>query len=85
MYLSAPITWPIAKVLDMLVGEHKMTRFNNAQLKEIIQLHHKESLELVHAEIPEGVTGLDKSQVQVMTGAVDLGTLSIHDIYTPIA
>ena len=39
MYITSPITWPIAKGLDMWLGGHKVTRFNNAQLKEIIHLH----------------------------------------------
>lgn len=35
--------------------------------------------------MPEGVTGLDDTQVNIMAGAVDLGLLSIKDIYTPAA
>ena len=30
MYCTAPISWPIAKLLDFILGEHKLTRFNNA-------------------------------------------------------
>lgn len=30
MYVTAPISWPIAKVLDRLIGEHKASRFNNS-------------------------------------------------------
>lgn len=84
MYITAPITWPIAKGLDLWMGEHKLRRFNNAELKEIIKLHRKKELALVHSEMPEGVTGLDNTQANIMTGAMTIGEVPIFDIYTPI-
>jgi hypothetical protein len=46
MYITAPITWPIAKMLDWWMGEHQVAqRFNKEQLKELIKMHGKEELE----------------------------------------
>ena len=44
MYATAPVSWPIAKVLDMILGEHKLTRFNNSQLRAIVDMHCKSAL-----------------------------------------
>ena len=30
MYLTAPVSWPLAKALDAILGEHKPTRFNQS-------------------------------------------------------
>lgn len=38
-YVSAPISWPLAKTLDYLLGEHKLTRFTNDQLKGLVKMH----------------------------------------------
>jgi metal transporter CNNM len=32
MYITSPITWPIAKALDVWMGEHKAQRFKNQEL-----------------------------------------------------
>lgn len=85
MYVTAPITWPIAKWLDCWLGEHKITRFTNAQLRDILELHRSRALKLCHEELPAGADGLNDTQVDMMTGAMTLGEHSIHDIYTPIA
>ncbi len=34
--------------------------------------------------MPEGVTGMDDDQVKIMLGALELGELSINDVYTPV-
>lgn len=36
MYITSPITWPIAKGLDMWMGEHKVRRFNNTELSTLL-------------------------------------------------
>ena len=51
----------------------------------ILELHHKVSLKKLHGGAPEGVTGLDETQVKIMSSALSLGDLKINDIYTPIS
>jgi metal transporter CNNM len=38
-YITSPISWPIAKSLDAMLGEHKLTRFTNDQLKGLVKMH----------------------------------------------
>ena len=45
MYISSPIAFPIAKVLDLLLGEHTKSRFLNNDLKALIELHTINALE----------------------------------------
>ena len=45
MYISSPISFPIAKVLDVLLGEHSKSRFMNNDLKALIELHTINALE----------------------------------------
>ena len=39
MWITSPVSWPIGQVLDKLLGEHTVDRFNNAELKALIMLH----------------------------------------------
>lgn len=45
MYLSSPISFPIAKLLDFLLGQHSKSRFLNNDLKALIELHTINALE----------------------------------------
>jgi CBS domain containing-hemolysin-like protein len=38
-YITAPVSWPIAKLLDKMLGEHKLTRFSSTQLEALVQMH----------------------------------------------
>lgn len=44
MYITSPITWPIAKALDVWMGEHKAQRFKNQELQELLKLHSEEAI-----------------------------------------
>jgi metal transporter CNNM len=45
MYVSSPISFPIAKLLDLLLGQHTKSRFINNDLKALIELHTINALE----------------------------------------
>ena len=45
MYISSPISFPIAKMLDLLLGQHSKSRFINNDLKALIELHTIQALE----------------------------------------
>ena len=39
MIVLYPITYPLAKVLDKVFGEHNVMRFQKNELKALIELH----------------------------------------------
>lgn len=39
MWITAPVSWPIAKILDIWLGEHLFQRYDNDQLKKLVMLH----------------------------------------------
>jgi len=79
MWLTAPLSWPFAKFLDWMMGEHKVQRFDNDQLKTLILLHSKDALKDVYA-LPSTIEGLDSSLVNMMTGVMSVEKINIQDI-----
>ena len=39
MFSLGIICYPISKILDIILGEHDITRYKNDQLKQLVQLH----------------------------------------------
>ena len=52
------ISWPLAKLLDKIMGEHEIPRFNNSELNHLVKLHSKEALVDASIEDKENI-GLD--------------------------
>lgn len=70
------VAWPIAKLLDKVLGPHHGVIYRRAELKELINLH---SSNLTHG----GDLNIDT--VTIMRGALDLQEKAVRDAMTPIA
>jgi metal transporter CNNM len=57
MYVLGFICYPIALLLDYLLGEHDITRYKNDQLKALVNLHSKNTLEQMNYDM-NGEVGL---------------------------
>lgn len=84
MYVTSPISWPIAKLLDLLLGEHHLQRFDNNQLKKLVLLHSMDALKKVEGHLPEGVDGLSADQAKMIEGAITFQTEVVSSVMSPI-
>jgi len=76
MWLFAPVTWPIAKLLDKMLGEDHGTTYKKAGLKTLVTLH----------KTIGGAPGdrLNEDEVTIISGVLDLKTKSVGSIMTPM-
>eukprot|EP01053_Blabericola_migrator_P008395 Blabericola_migrator_1__8394@NODE_436_length_8493_cov_87_644434_g342_i0_p1_GENE_NODE_436_length_8493_cov_87_644434_g342_i0NODE_436_length_8493_cov_87_644434_g342_i0_p1_ORF_typecomplete_len754_score127_42DUF21/PF01595_20/6_3e38CBS/PF00571_28/5CBS/PF00571_28/0_4_NODE_436_length_8493_cov_87_644434_g342_i036605921 len=95
IFLLYGLAWPIAKVLDVILGHNAQTYYARSHLKALIRLHQKErraGVEDKHhrSEKVEGDTGSEMSsalgadEVIIIEGALDLATKMVSDIMVPI-
>ncbi len=77
MYALFPVAYPIAKLLDTLLGKDHGIVFNRAGLKALISIH--EHLGYSSTE------SLTREEVTVMSSVLDLKHIYISEIMTPIA
>ena len=70
MRATAPVSWPIAKLLDFILGEHKHTRYNHNQLKAIVDMHSNKQLneEEIKHHIAWSELGTEDSKTQLCKG-----------------
>jgi len=79
MYLFAPIAWPIAKLLDHVLGKNDVHTYKKAELKSFLQFHRtgEEPLRDDEISILNGVLELNTKKVEsIMTRMKDVVTLS---------
>lgn len=71
MWITSPISYPIAKLLDKLMGDHEVQRYNNEELRYLILLHTKQALSQMDVEhLPQDVSGLNRVQTNMIEGAL---------------
>jgi metal transporter CNNM len=69
--LLFPIAYPIAKILDWILGSSHETRYRRSQLKELVALH---------AESEHGP--LDDGEVRYLRNILDMQSKTVENVYT---
>lgn len=87
--IAYPIAFPISKGLDYLFGHTAGTLFKRSQLKELINMHSKHSIQTaadVEAELKKlpAEERLTSHEVQLIKNALDLNARLAIEISTPI-
>jgi len=77
MYGLFPIAYPIAKLLDHVLGEDPGVVFNRSGLKALVSLH--EHLNFFPTE------RLNREEVTVITSVLDLNDVAVSSIMTPLS
>ena len=90
MWLLAPISWPLAWVLDKVLGREVGTLYSRAELKHLITLH------VEHPDAGGGGGGgggpgggpsssaLTREDYKVLAGALGIRDRRVRDVMTPI-
>ncbi|KAL2870443.1 putative DUF21 and CBS domain protein (Mam3) [Aspergillus lucknowensis] len=75
MYIMAPVAWPVAKLLDRLLGEDHGTIYKKAGLKTLVTLH---------KTLGEAGEQLNSDEVTIISAVLDLKEKSVGAIMTPM-
>lgn len=75
MYFMSPIAWPVAKLLDRLLGEDHGTIYKKAGLKTLVTLH---------KTLGEAGEQLNSDEVTIISAVLDLKEKSVGSIMTPM-
>ncbi|XP_054013129.1 unextended protein [Hylaeus anthracinus] len=71
MILTFPLSYPISKLLDVLLGEEIGNVYNRERLKELVR-------------VTTGYNDLEKDEVNIIAGALELRKKTVADIMTKI-
>lgn len=77
MYGLFPVAYPIAKLLDRVLGESHGVIFNRAGLKTLILLHERPSY--------TSAERLNQEEVAIISSVLDLNETPISSIMTPVS
>ena len=73
VYLTYPISWPISKILDALLGHEHTHFFNRGQLQAFIELQHLEGT---------GETKLMQDEALIISGALEMTGKTVQTCMT---
>ena len=69
---SAPIAWPIAKLLDYVLGANEAHTYKKAELKSFLQFHR------------QGQEPLRDDEISILNGVLELNNKRAESIMTPM-
>ncbi|KAF8502870.1 DUF21-domain-containing protein [Russula emetica] len=72
MYFFAPIAWPIAKLLDNILGKNDVHTYKKAELKSFLQFHRT------------GEEPLRDDEISILNGVLELNSKKVESIMTPM-
>ncbi|KAH6916577.1 hypothetical protein BKA70DRAFT_1367255 [Coprinopsis sp. MPI-PUGE-AT-0042] len=72
MYIFAPVAYPLAKLLDWILGADKHHTYKKAELKSFLQFHRT------------GEEPLRDDEINILNGVLELNTKSVEEIMTPM-
>jgi len=72
MFVLAPIAWPIAKLLDYVLGASESHTYKKAELKSFLQFHR------------QGTEPLRDDEINILNGVLELNTKRVEDIMTEL-
>ncbi|KAI0932818.1 hypothetical protein AcV7_000187 [Taiwanofungus camphoratus] len=73
MYLFAPIAYPIAKLLDYILGANEAHTYKKAELKSFLAFHR------------QGEEPLRDDEISILNGVLELNNKHVEMIMTPMA
>lgn len=68
----APVAWPIAKLLDRILGTSETHTYKRAELKYFLQFHQ------------QGQEPLRDEEISILTGVLELGSKRVENMMTPL-
>ncbi|KAM6945206.1 metal transporter CNNM4 [Lycodopsis pacificus] len=71
MLLTFPLSWPISKLLDCVLGQEIGTVYNREKLVGMLK-------------VTEPYNGLDKEELNMIQGALELRTKTVEAVMTPV-
>ncbi|CAG9789813.1 unnamed protein product [Diatraea saccharalis] len=71
MALTAPLAFPVSKLLDYFLGEEIGSVYNRERLKELVK-------------VTTDVNDLDKDEVNIISGALELRKKTVSDVMTKL-
>ena len=71
MFITFPLSYPISKLLDLMLGEEMGNTYNRERLRELLMVT-QDNLDLV------------KDEVKIITGALELSKKTVNDIMTEL-
>ncbi|XP_041826955.1 metal transporter CNNM4 isoform X2 [Melanotaenia boesemani] len=72
MLLTFPLSFPVSKLLDFLLGQEIGTVYNREKLVEMLK-------------VTEPYNDLDKEELNMIQGALELRNKTVEDVMTPLA